>query len=111
MLEEELTMLLPIKLRRSLNKTLNIHFLFFRLNVDEFVFFKWDIPGLFFVYFRLFLQQVQLLKNLAASGIRTRIFGAVGENADHYTTTTALNVDEFTIVFPWNSGSQPTNSL
>ena len=33
---------------------------------------------------------VQLLKNFGASGIRTRIVGAVGENADHYTTTTAL---------------------
>ena len=41
--------------------------------------------------FHLFspFRTVQLLKNLAASGIRTRIVGAVGENADHYTTTTA----------------------
>ena len=41
--------------------------------------------------FRLFssYRTAQLLKNLAASGIRTRIVGAVGENADHYTTTTA----------------------
>ena len=42
--------------------------------------------------FHLFssFRTVQLLKNLAASGIRTQIFGAVGENTDHYTTTTAL---------------------
>ena len=41
--------------------------------------------------FHLFLSfhTVQLLKNLAASEIRTWIVGAVGENADHYTTTTA----------------------
>ena len=41
--------------------------------------------------FHLFLSfcTVQLQKNLAASGIRTRIVGAVGKNADHYTTTTA----------------------
>ena len=41
--------------------------------------------------FHLFLSfhTVQLLKNLAASGIRTRIVRAEGENADHYTTTTA----------------------
>ena len=35
-------------------------------------------------------RTVQLLKKLAASGIRTQIVRAVGENADHYTTTTAL---------------------
>ena len=29
-------------------------------------------------------RTVQLLKNLAASWIRTWIIGAVGENADHY---------------------------
>ena len=42
--------------------------------------------------FRLFLSflTVQLLKNLAASGIRTRIVGAVAENADYYTTTMVL---------------------
>ena len=41
--------------------------------------------------FRLFSSflTVQLLKNLAARVIQTRIVGAVGENADHYTTTTA----------------------
>ena len=40
--------------------------------------------------FLLFLsfRTVQLLKNLAASWIQTRIVGAVGENADHYTTIT-----------------------
>ena len=42
--------------------------------------------------FRLFSSflTVQLLKTLAASGIQTRFVGAVGKNADHYTTTTAL---------------------
>ena len=42
--------------------------------------------------FHLFssFRTVQLLKNLAASKIRTQIVGAVGENADHYTTTAAL---------------------
>ena len=43
--------------------------------------------------FRLFssFRTVQLLKNLAANGIRTQIDGAVGKNADHYTTTTSQN--------------------
>ena len=42
--------------------------------------------------FHLFLsfRTVQLLKNLAASGIQTWIVRAVGENADHNTTTMAL---------------------
>ena len=31
-----------------------------------------------------------MTENLVASGVRTRIVGAVGENADHYTNTTAL---------------------
>ena len=41
--------------------------------------------------FRLFSSflTVHLLKNLAASGIRTRIVGAVVEKADRFTTTTA----------------------
>ena len=44
-----------------------------------------------FVYFRLF-RTVQLLKNLQASRIWTRIVGAVGENTDHYTTTMVQSV-------------------
>ena len=32
---------------------------------------------------------------LVVSWDRTRIVGAVGENADHYTTTTALDFDSF----------------
>ena len=36
----------------------------------------------------------QSLKNLAASGIRTWIIGAVGENADHSTTTTAQRFNQ-----------------
>ena len=45
--------------------------------------------------FHLFssFRAVQLLKNLAASGIRTQIVRAVGKNADHYTTTTAQQLD------------------
>ena len=47
--------------------------------------------------FQLFssFRTVQLLKNVAASGIRTRIVRAVGENADHYATTTAQVLQSF----------------
>ena len=43
-------------------------------------FFKWANPGLFFIQFCLFGYSS---KYLVASGIQTRIFGAVGESADH----------------------------
>ena len=57
--------------------------------------------GPFPASFRLFLsfRTVQLLKNLAASGIRTRIIGTVDENADHYTTTTAHSSLSLTLAF------------
>ena len=49
------------------------------------------LNGPFLASFCLFSSfcTVQLLKNLGASRIQTRIVGAEGENADHYTTTTA----------------------
>ena len=54
----------------------------------NFIFLNGPIPASFSNSFSSF-RTVQLLKNLAASGIQTRIVIAVGKIADHYTTTTA----------------------
>ena len=52
------------------------------------IFLKWAKPGLFFVYFVLFKHNITE-KTVDFSGIRTRIVGVEGKNADHFTTTTA----------------------
>ena len=41
-------------------------------------FLKMGQPGLFFAYFRLFIQNIEV-----ASRIRTQIVGVEGKNADH----------------------------
>ena len=53
----------------------------------EKTFFKWATRPLFHLFSTF--RTVQLLKNLAASRIRTLILGDVGKNADHYTTTSS----------------------
>ena len=46
---------------------------------------KWVIPGFFLVYFCSF-QTIYRIKIVNFSGIWTRIFGIIGEHADHLTT-------------------------
>ena len=46
---------------------------------------KWDIPDLFFIYFRSF-QTNYRIKTVDFTGIQTQIVGVEGERADHLTT-------------------------
>ena len=51
-------------------------------------------PGPLFVFFRSFKFNFTE-KFLDYSGIRTQIVGVEGDHADHLTTTTALNYNNF----------------
>ena len=56
-----------------------------------------DQPGLFFVYIGSFQQQFYR-KIVDLGGIRARIVGIEGENADHFNTTTTAPINVFSDV-------------
>ena len=58
------------------------------------------IPGPLLVYFRSFQTQLLQKKTLDVSGIRTRIVGVEGQDADHLTSTTAPNAKLFMTLGP-----------
>ena len=66
----------------------------FRRNLLLFTFiFKWVIPGLFFLYFRLFntVDCKQMFdKSLPMTGFEPRISGVGGNRSTNWATTTAL---------------------
>ena len=62
--------------------------IFFKLSTLLLLLFKWTKHGLFFIYFSLFAVQFGILE-ISRQQIRTKNVKVEGEDADHYSTTTA----------------------